>query len=148
QEFSRQGGKPFHFEYDVDWKRGKKELALEIEPLTPKEKQVRSLDLRIQSVTIRGPMAKEYWVKPAKYERFFPVTVPEDQNGRREYARRMLTKFASRAYRRPVDHDTVDRLLGLAEAAWHKPGNSFESGMAQAMTMILASPRFLFREEE
>src|SRR5262249_17759808 len=27
QEFSRQGGKPFHFEYDVDWKRGKKELA-------------------------------------------------------------------------------------------------------------------------
>src|SRR5205807_7951903 len=28
------------------------------------------------------------------------------------------------------------------------PGNTFEEGLAQAMTLVLASPRFLFRQEE
>jgi hypothetical protein len=147
QEFSRQGGKPYRFELEQDWEAGKQELTLSIEPLTPNERQVRSLTLRVNGVTVRGPMAKAHWVRPANYERFFPGTVPDDPRGRGEYARHVLRTFVTRAYRRPVDGETVDRLVHLVEATAAKPGQTFEAGMAQAMTVVLASPRFLFREE-
>ncbi|HEV3237109.1 MAG TPA: DUF1587 domain-containing protein, partial [Gemmataceae bacterium] len=38
QEFSRQGGKPYRFEFEQDWVAGKQDLTLEIQPLTPNEK--------------------------------------------------------------------------------------------------------------
>ncbi len=147
QEFVRQGGKPYRFEFEQDWAAGKQELTLEIQPLTPKERQVRSLTLRVVAVTIRGPQAKEYWVRPANYERFFPGVVPADPKERHAYVRNLLKTFATRAYRRPVEDETVDRLVRLAEATAAKPGQTFEGGVAQAMIVILASPRFLYREE-
>lgn len=55
--------------------------------------------------------------------------------------------LAERAFRRPVDTSTVDRLGRLAEATYSQPGKTFEAGIAQAMVAVLASPRFLFREE-
>ena len=148
QEFSRQGGKPYRFEFEQDWKAGKQEFTVEVQPLTPKEKQVRSLTLRLVAVTVRGPMAKEHWVRPANYERFFPGPAPTSPQERRAYAFQLLEPFVSRAYRRPVDRETLDRLVQLVEATAAKPGRTFEEGMAQAMTVVLASPRFLFREEE
>ena len=42
----------------------------------------------------------------------------------------------------------LDRLVGLAEATYSQEEKRFEEGIAQAMTAILASPRFLFRIEE
>lgn len=147
REFSRQGGKPFRFEFDQDWKAGKQELTVEVQPLTPKERQVRSLTLRLVGVTIRGPMAKEHWVRPANYTRFFPGSDPKNAQERRAYAFKLLEPFVSRAYRRPADRETVDRLVNLVESTVVKPGRTFEEGIAQAMTVVLASPRFLFREE-
>ncbi len=49
-EFVRQDGTAFHFEVARDWKAGPHDLSIEVQPLTPDEKQVRSLTLRIQSV--------------------------------------------------------------------------------------------------
>jgi hypothetical protein len=147
QEFSRQGGKPYRFEFEQDWQAGEQELTLEIEPLTPSEKQIRSLSLRVSAVTIRGPMAKEHWVRPANYERFFPGKIPEDPQERRSYVRSLLQGFATRAYRRPVESETVERLVRLAQSTAAKEGNTLETGIAQAMTVVLASPRFLYREE-
>ncbi len=147
EEFSRQEGRAFHHEFDLDWKAGDHELAIEVEPLTPNEKQVRSLAIRLQSVTIRGPMDERFWVRPANYERFFPKPVPESVEARRDYARELLGRFANRAFRRPVDNATVDRLVALAERVSSQQGQTFEAGIAQAMTAVLASPRFLFREE-
>jgi hypothetical protein len=147
QEFSRQGGKPYRFEFDQDWNAGKHELTLEVQPLTPSERQVRSLTLRMNAVIVRGPMAKEYFVRPPNYERFFPGVIPEALGERREYARRLLQAFATRAYRRPVDDETVERLVNRVEAVAAKPGHTYEACLAQAMIVVLASPRFLFREE-
>jgi hypothetical protein len=146
QEYSRQGGKPYRYELDADWKTGDHELTLELEPLT-KEKQIRSLTLRVVAVTVRGPLEKEHWVRPPNYERYFPGTVPEGVAKRREYARAFLEKFATKAFRRPADHATLDRLVKLAETHSAAPGRTFEAGIAQAVTVVLASPRFLFREE-
>ncbi len=147
QEYSRQGGRAYHYEIDQTWKAGKHELTFELQPRT-KEKQVRSLTLRIVAVTVRGPLEKEHRVRPPNYSRFFPEAgVPEGVAQRRRVAHTILKRFASRAYRRPVDEETLERLVGLAERTYSQPGRTFEAGISQAMTVVLASPRFLFREE-
>jgi Protein of unknown function (DUF1592)/Protein of unknown function (DUF1588)/Protein of unknown function (DUF1587)/Protein of unknown function (DUF1585)/Protein of unknown function (DUF1595) len=148
REFVRQEGRASRFEFARDWKAGPHELTIEVQPLTPDQKQVRSLSIRIQSVILQGPMDEQYWVRPAQYARFFPGDVPADAVGRRLYSRELLGHFATRAFRRPVDNVTRDRLAALAEAASAQPGQTFESGVAQAMAAILTSPRFLFREEQ
>ncbi len=101
----------------------------------------------ISAVTVRGPMAKENGVPPKNYARFFPKQIPESAADRREYARELLGNFARRAFRRPVDNDTTDRLVSLAESVYAQPGKTFEAGVAEAMVAVLASPRFIFREE-
>lgn len=147
QQFSRQGNKPYRFEFDQEWQPGEHELAFELEPLTTME-QIRALSLRITGVTIRGPLDdKAHYVPPPNYRRFFPRPVPADAAGRSHYARELLAGFAARAFRRPVDDETVTRLVMLAEKVAARPGQTFEAGVAQAMTAVLASPRFLFREE-
>src|SRR5205823_4039075 len=77
-------------------------------------------------------------------------TVPaaDDPEGRRRYARDLLGRFATRAFRRPVDPATADRLADLALAVAGDPGQTFEGGVAHAMAAVLTSPRFLFREED
>jgi hypothetical protein len=146
QEFVRQGGKSYRFEADVDWPVGERTFTISLEPLTPKEKQVRNLQLRVGGVTVRGPLIEKQYVRPAGYEKWFPG-MPTDAKAREEYARELLTKFATKAFRRPVDVATVSRLVGLARDTAATPGQTFEAGIARAMTVVLASPRFLFREE-
>jgi len=146
QEFVRQEGRASRFEYPRDWKAGPHEVTVEVQPLTPDEKQVRSLSIRIQSVTLRGPLDERFWVPPPDYARFFPGEIPGDAAGRRLYARELLGKFATRAFRRPVDEVTKDRLAAMALAVAAQEGQTFEGGVAQAMAAVLTSPRFLFRE--
>ncbi len=67
---------------------------------------------------------------------------------RRAYAQELLEKFATKAYRRPVDAKTVDRLVAMAQEVYTQPGKTFEAGVAHAMVAVLASPRFLFRLEK
>ena len=73
--------------------------------------------------------------------------MPAAAAARRAYARELLGSFASRAFRRPVDDGTVDRLVTLAENHYRQPDTTFEAGIAHAMIAVLASPQFLFREE-
>ena len=147
QEFSWEGGKPYHFNYDQTWAAGNHQLDFELRPLTPGVEQARTLSLQITAVTVRGPMTKENRVKPKNYARFFPKPVPENAADRRAYAHELLGDFARRAFRRPVDQDTTDRLVNLAVGVYGQPGKTFEAGVAEAMVAVLASPRFIFREE-
>ena len=147
QEYAREGGKTFHYEFDQEWHPGEHQFVLELRPLTPDQKQVRSLTLRVDGVTVRGPLDPKYWVRPKNYERFFTTEPPTSASARRKYAREILDPFVQKAYRRPVETETVDRLTGLAERTYQQPGKTFEEGIGQAMVAVLASPRFLFREE-
>lgn len=147
QEFTRENNRTLHYEVEHSWKPGEHELIVELEPLTPGEKRIRSLTMRIDSVTVRGPLEEKFWVKPKNYGRFFPLDTPRGAPARRQYARSVLAPFVQKAYRRPVDDQTVERLVALAESTYVQPGKTFESGIAQAMVAVLASPRFLFREE-
>ncbi len=147
EEYSWEGGKTYHYTYDVDWAAGDHVMTFELQPLTPDEKQTRTLNMQLTAVKVRGPLAQEHWVQPKDYEKFFPKPVPAEAKARREYARELLSNFARRAYRRPADKKTLERLVNLAESVYSKPGKTFEVGVAQSMVAVLASSRFLFRED-
>ncbi|MGC3956738.1 MAG: DUF1592 domain-containing protein [Verrucomicrobiota bacterium] len=146
-EYAWEGGRALQYTYDVDWAAGAHELSFELVPLTPDEPQTRSLAMQITSVKVSGPLAKEHWMQPKDYAKFFPQPPPKDAKGRQAYTRELLRDFAGKAFRRPVDEKTLDRLTGLAESVYGQPGKTFEAGVSQAMVAVLASPRFLFREE-
>ncbi|MBC8096468.1 MAG: DUF1592 domain-containing protein [Akkermansiaceae bacterium] len=147
REFSWNGGKPYRFDLEQNLQAGDHRLEFEIQPLTPNEPQNRSLTVQIQSVIIEGPMAKEHWIRPKEHAEFYTKTIPSDVAGQRAYARELLSNFARRAFRRPIEKQTEDRLVNLAESVFTQPGKTFELGIAQGMKAILASPRFIFREE-
>lgn len=80
-----------------------------------------------------------------QYQRFFSHGAATERD---DYAREILGAFARRAYRRPVNKETVDRLTALAKSGYTTPGQTFEAGVGRAMVAVLSSPRFLFRVED
>jgi hypothetical protein len=106
-------------------------------------------DVKVKSVVVQGPMGKEHLVRPPNHEKFFPLaSPPTTEQERAQYARDILRKFATRAFRRPVDERNLDRLLKVMEVIAKQPGKTFEQGIAQAMVAVLSSPRFIYRMEE
>ncbi len=148
KEFGWYDFKTFHFEFAPVLDSGDQVLSVEVEPLVPVEKKLHSLDLRVAEVRFQGPADRDHWVHPKNYERFFPHEPPTGLAERRAYASQLLEAFATRAFRRPADKQSVDRLTSMAEAIYQQPGKTFEKGVAHAMVAVLASPRFLFRFEE
>lgn len=145
QSFVRQGGKDYSFDFEQKFRPGFHKLMLAVKPLNQAQ-QIRQLRLEIKSVDLIGPKDPAYFVKPDGYHKFFPHDIPSGTVERREYARQLLGPFASRAFRRPIAPDNLERLVDLVEQATSQ-GNSFENGISNAMTAVLASPRFLFRQE-
>jgi hypothetical protein len=146
-EYTHAGGKVFEHKYTLELAKGQHELKLEMQPLTPNQPSPRSLGLGIDRVTFRGPENQEHWVDVPEYKKWFPKSVPATEEEKRGYARELLQPFVTRAFRRPVDDATVDRLVQVASSVWTEPGERFENGIRRAMEACLASPRFLFREE-
>lgn len=145
REFSRRNDVAFEIDFSRDLQPGDFTLSASVTPLSDKP-QIRNLRLQIVSVEVFGPDDEKYFDRPDGYSDFFAKDVPEDADGRRAYARELLQPFASKAFRRPVDDDSLGRLVALAESVYSE-GATFESGIAKAMTAVLASPQFLFREE-
>ncbi len=141
----RQSSRDYQFNFDIPLTVGEHELIASIKPLS-ESPQIRQLRLQIKSIELIGPRDEAHYVKPDRYDQFFPRSVPQDEDEKRKYARELLSNFASRAFRRPVDDGSLDRLVNLAEGVYSQ-GATFEAGISKAMTAILASPRFLFREE-
>jgi hypothetical protein len=106
------------------------------------------LELKIATVQINGPADEKFWIAPENHTRFFPRGgAPAEPAARSAYARDVLRRFATRAFRRPVDEAKLDQLVTVARSVYEQPGRTFEEGFAKAATVVLASPRFLFRIE-
>jgi hypothetical protein len=148
QEFGYFNEKAYSFESVHKWKPAEHRVTLELQPLTPLDKKLNSVELVVSKLLIQGPLEKSKWVKQETYARFFPKPVPAGRAQRRAYAREVLGAFAAKAYRRPLKDNTAERLATLAESTYQQPGISFEAGVAHAMAAVLASPRFLFRLEQ
>lgn len=148
EEFGWQNGKYYRYEFPTEWKPGRHKLAFELTPLVPADQKRSSVEMRVVSVKLEGPLEKERWERPRNFDRFFTRDDPGPGEARRPYAKEVLRRFATKAYRRPVDETTLERLTAIAEEAYGAPGKSVEEGIARAMVAVLASPRFLFRVEE
>jgi hypothetical protein len=84
-------------------------------------------------------------LESAKPGRIF-IAKPAFLMSKRSAARQILEYFAHRAFRRPVEKDELEDLLGLYDRAG-KRGENHESGVKLALKAILVSPNFLFRIE-
>lgn len=133
---------------DLKLVKGKNVLVLTLSEAAPPEKDEDPLTLSVPKIELIGPTDGSVRSLPKGYAKLFiDGGPPADLSKRPAYARKVLEKFAEKAYRRPVDAATVDRLVKLAEAAGAKEPKTFEAGVGHAAVAILASPRFLFRAE-
>jgi mono/diheme cytochrome c family protein len=140
---------PVPHEFTEHLEPGEYLIRFELKPLTPVEKRLHFIYYRVNSIRVEGPLDEEFWVPHRDYAKFFPDRPPPaDSAGRDEYAGQVLAKFGTRAFRRPIDAASVDKLAAIAKLVYEQPGKSFEEGVGQAMVAVLASPRFLFRMEE
>jgi hypothetical protein len=149
QEFGYFDEKVFSFESTHRWNPAEHLFSVEVQPTVPPGKKETIIDLFLRQMTIEGPLEKSQWVATRDYGKFFPRAVPKGRKEQRAYAKEILSAFADRAYRRPLNDElTATRLATLAESTYSQPGKTFEQGVAHAMAAVLASPRFLFRLEE
>jgi len=146
QEYERNPWKRNPFEFEREFTKGKHSIRIEVEPLT-EEKWDRMLQIRFEDLMLRGPLGEEFEVAPPKHAAFFTKAIPDSEEARLEYAKELIRPFLAKAFRRSADDQTVKRLCKLAQQIWQAEEGSFEKGIQQSMVAILASPRFLFREE-
>jgi hypothetical protein len=100
-------------------------------------------NLVVESAELIGPLNGDGG-RDAPYRK---IMVADPQKlGNEEAARRILANFATRAFRRPVSGDEVDRLMKLYDLT-QKAGQPFEQGIQLGVEAVLVSPNFLFRVE-
>ena len=102
--------------------------------------------LFVEQLEIEGPFNPETKPLPESHIKIM-VAKPSGSSDKERSARAIIEKFATRAYRRPVQSREVDRLLNLFWMA-DKQGESFEKCIALALRAVLVSPHFLFRIEK
>ncbi len=73
-------------------------------------------------------------------------SIPKSEDDSAKLARSTIKKFASRAFRRPVEDKFIDRLMKIYQLSRSKD-ESHEIALGHVITAILISPRFLMRPE-
>ena len=100
----------------------------------------------ITSLTINGPLNPTGPGDTPSRRKIFtcaPVSTREEN----ACARQILSKLATRAFRRPVKESdqTIDMLLGFFESGRKLRG--FETGIQYALARLMVDPQFIFRFE-
>ncbi|MEO1996525.1 MAG: DUF1592 domain-containing protein, partial [Planctomycetaceae bacterium] len=93
----------------------------------------------IHSVDFDGPVHAEW--PPRSHTRIFLPPLPGEAE--RTYAQRILARFMTRAYRRPIRDTDLTAMLSLYDTL-RPTAKSFESAMRDVLAMVLISPDFLY----
>lgn len=99
----------------------------------------------VKSLTLNGPLGTPEHLLPEGHKRVLKQ-YPSKDRGIAEAARPGLEWLLRRAFRGPVDSETVDAYVGLVAQA-HEREKSYERAMRIGVAAVLVSPRFLFRVE-
>lgn len=102
----------------------------------------RDRNLMVNSVKITGPLDGPPPPKPESHRRILVDRL--DGENDRDYALRVLKRFAPKAFRRPARDGEVERYLDLVALA---KSEGVEHGIRLALEAMLVSPAFLYREE-
>jgi hypothetical protein len=99
--------------------------------------------LYLKAVEVEGPFDPPPLVFPESHTR---LMAHKSGIAPRDAAREIVTRFATRAFRRPVKPEEVEKCLELYDAV-EKQGQRFELRVRAALYRVLVSPHFLFRVE-
>lgn len=120
------------FAESVDW----------LEPFNPRGGNDRIPTIR--SLQIAGPYDPTGVSETPSREKVF-ICHPANTSEELPCARKILSKLAGEAYRRPVtDADLAAPMRFFAQG---RAGDSFDAGIENGIVAILCSPKFLFRTE-
>ena len=100
-------------------------------------------NLLLHSIVIEGPIGYQR----GQYGNLVLGEPGEDKTKWRKVARKSLSVFASRAYRRPTKKDEIDRLMSLYDLAI-EAGDTFDQALRYPMQAVLVSPHFLYKIEQ
>jgi len=98
----------------------------------------------VESVTIIGPFNPSGLGETVSRQKIF-VCQPGSSQEEPACAKKVLTKLARNAYRRPATDAEIEDLLDLYNTA--RKDSGFEGGVEMALQRILSGPEFLFRVE-
>src|SRR5262249_51960895 len=115
------------------------------EPDAPDEKLRGDRNLHVNSFEVQGPLEPRVPL-PESHRRIIFESPNLEGTNRRGAARKVFELFATRAFRRPVRNDEVDRLVLFDDLA-RQNGERFERGIQLGVTAVLCSPNFLFHVE-
>ena len=132
--------KPYEVKLKVS--TGERRVAV---ALTNPAADKKSRAFHLEAIEIEGPIGGASKPLPESTKRILQ-TIPKTEADNKTAAKAVLTSFATRAYRRPVTADEVQRLLKLYDIA-EGQGDSFEKAIRLPLKAILVSPHFLFRVE-
>ena len=135
------------FRKEIDLAAGNHRFELSIEPGEAGEGEgTFGVSLEDYRLTLEAGSAWNLY--PESFRRIlFKGLPPEGDREQALYMKEIVTRFATRAFRRPAEKHTVDRLTELALARMRTGDGTFLDGVKFAVTAILTSPRFLFRSE-
>ncbi|MBZ0255645.1 DUF1592 domain-containing protein, partial [bacterium] len=91
--------------------------------------------------------ALEYAAKDINARNKLLFIQPDENISAINAARKVLKRFASRAFRRPIQDNELERYTTLFHAMY-KRNQSYESAVFYAMQAVLISPHFLFLVEQ
>jgi len=98
----------------------------------------------VQSVAITGPLNASGPGETPSRRRIF-VCHPSGEGDETGCARQILSKLATRAYRRPATDGDLETLLSFYQSGRNEGG--FEKGIEMGLQRVLVDPRFVFRFE-
>ena len=98
----------------------------------------------LYQISITGPYASQGHGDTPSRRRIF-VCEPKEPGEEEACAKRILSQFARRAYRRPVTDADLQKPMELFREA--RVDGSFDAGIEIALSSVLVNPRFLFRIE-
>lgn len=101
--------------------------------------QRNSTTVHVENFDLVGPLD----TRPASHRALLACTPGKSQP---DQTREVLTRFVSRAYRRPATKDEIERLVVMTTLA-QDDGLSWEAAIQRAFMAVLVSPKFLFRLE-
>lgn len=133
---ARSADKAEQIEVQVPPMRGLERMALAI--VAPAEGKP-PVTLHVEYFSLEGPLD----MRPASHRRLLACDFTKPAA---EQTREVLTRFVTRAYRRPAAPEEVDRLATLVDAVVAE-GQPWEAGIQRAIEAVLVSPKFLFRLE-
>jgi Protein of unknown function (DUF1592)/Protein of unknown function (DUF1588)/Protein of unknown function (DUF1585)/Protein of unknown function (DUF1587)/Protein of unknown function (DUF1595) len=106
---------------------------------------------RVSSFQLLGPFEVTGLGSTPSRDRIFTCSPAKDKKSPEECAKQIFSTLAKRAYRRPVTSQDVAELMQYyADAAKDTQSDSsatFEAGIREGITGMLASPFFLYRGE-